>query len=337
MAVLVKRLGVDLGTTTLRAHLRRQGLVLEEPSVVAYRRFERELVALGHAALDLEGRASTGVEIVRPIVAPKIADLTAAAALLTHLVRGTVHRLHPVRPDVVVSLPAGATTTQRRVLTEAAIKAGARQAWLIDGPIAAALGAGLPVGRATGCAVCDLGGGTTEVAVLAESGTVLAETIEIAGTDLDAAIQRYLERRRNLRIDPRTAEQLKRAVGTALPLEDPLAMEVRGDDVDTAEPRRERVGSGELTDALTPVLDSLAGAIRTVLASVPATFMAAIAADGLVLTGAGAHLRGLDEYLAQRLDVPVRVAPKPETCAVRGAVISMDGFLVFREKQLYLR
>jgi rod shape-determining protein MreB len=352
VSVLVKRLGIDLGTTTVRAHLRRQGLVVEEPDVVAFLRSERAVVALGRSAAELESRTlrpvgdppavpagadGEGVEIVRPIRAPAIDDLLVTAALVAHLVQGTIHRLHPLPPDVVVTLPATTSGVERRALTESAIAAGARRAWLIDGPIAAALGAGLAVAEPQGCAVCDLGGGTTELAVLAASGTVTAETIEVAGSDLDAAIMRDLERRRHLRVDARAAEQLKREAGAALPLPDPLAAEVIGVDADTGAPRRDRISSDEISAALAPTLDRLAGRIRAALDSIPHAVAGSIASTGLTLTGGGANLRALDRHLEERVGRPVHVAPSPQTCAARGSVIAIDGFQVFRDKHLYLR
>jgi rod shape-determining protein MreB and related proteins len=237
----------------------------------------------------------------------------------------------------MICVPSGVTSVERRAVTEAAISAGARQAWLIDEPLAAAMGAGLPIAEPRGNAICDIGGGTTEIAVISLSGMVVAHSIRVGGNRIDDAITAYLKRKHNLLIGERTAEDVKIAVGSAVSMKQPLVADVRGRDLVSGLPKSLEVSSNDVSEAIQEPLRLIVGAVRDVLEETPPELAAEIFDRGMVLTGGGAQLRGLDRYLAMHTGIPAIVADDPQTSVVRGTGLALEHFEVLKRNQSYLR
>jgi len=334
--VLAKKIGIDLGSSSVRAYVRGEGVVVDEASAVALERKTSRVLAIGREAAELLGRAPGHIEVVRPVRAGAIADLTACERMLEHLIQRVGGRQRWFKPEVVFCVPSAAGGVERRAMAEAAIAAGARQAWLIESPLVAAMGAGLSVVEPPAHLICDLGGGTVEVAVVSRSSLVVAHTEPLGGSQLDAAIVAHVRRRHGLEIGEVTAEEAKRAAGAAEPLDRPLLATVAGKDVAEGRPRTATVASDELVEALREPLAELAAAIRRGLEQIPGGYAAEIEPAGMLLTGGGALLRGLDRYLARQLGLPVRVAPDPRTCAVRGTGRALGELEVVQRRQIYL-
>jgi len=335
--VLSKRIGIDLGTSTVLIYVKGEGIVLNEPSLVAVNRDRTRILAIGRQALDMVGRAPDTIQIVRPMRDGVIADFVVTEGMLHHFIDKVQGRQRIFKPEIMVCVPSGVTSVERRAVTEAAISAGARQAWLIDEPLAAALGAGLPIAEPRGNAICDVGGGTTEIAVISLSGMVVAHSIRVGGNRIDEAIAAHLKRKHGLLIGERTAEDLKIEVGSAILMKDPLRTEVRGRDVVTGLPRSLEVSSNDVVEGIQEPLRLIVGAVRDVLEETPPELSADIFDRGIVLTGGGAQLRGLDRFLAMHTGIPTLVADQPQTSVVRGTGLALENFEVLRRNQGYLR
>jgi rod shape-determining protein MreB len=335
--VFTKRIGVDLGTSTVLVHVAGEGIVVNEPSLVAVNRDGTRILAVGRQAAEMLGRTPDSIQLVRPLKDGVIADFVVTEGMLHHFIGRVQGRQRLFKPEVMICVPAGVTSVERRAVTEAAISAGARQAWLIDEPLAAAIGAGLPIGEPRGHAVCDVGGGTTEIAVISLSGIVVAQSVRLGGNRLDEAIMSHLKRHHNLLIGERTAEEIKISIGSALPLEEPLTMEVRGRDLISGLPRNLEVSSAEVTGAIQEPLAGIVGALRRLLEETPPELAADIFERGLVLSGGGALLRGLDRYLSMHTGVAAVVVEDAQTCVARGTGLALEQFEVLRRNQTYLR
>lgn len=334
--MLARKLGIDLGTSAMRVGVRGHGVVVDEASLVAIDRSSGRVAAIGRQAQELAAREPDAIRTARPVRNGAIDDIVVTEGVLDHLIHlGRRQRLF--RPDVMVAISTRATSTERRAITKAAISGGARQAWLIDMPLAAALGAGLPVRERRAQLVGDLGAGKTELAVLSLSGAAVSRAVRVGGAALDESIRDDLERRSQLVVNERTAELLKVATGSAVPLDEPLSMEVRGRDARSGEPRVVTASSDQVAKAIEPPLRALAAAVRGIVDDTPPGLAADLAETGIVLTGGGALLRGIDRYLAADTGLPVRVAGEPATCVVRGAQAALEDFAVFRGRQPYLR
>ncbi|MBO0702609.1 MAG: rod shape-determining protein [Candidatus Dormibacteraeota bacterium] len=332
-----RRLGIDLGTAGMRLYSRRQGMLVDEPTAVAWIPGEGgRVLAIGHRALEAAAALPAGAEVTRPIASPVIVDLPGAAALVGNLVDAERIGRSLFRPETILVVPPATSTRERRVLLGAAIAAGARRSWVVDAGTAATLGAGLDPSREV-CAVLDLGAGASQFTVQDASGTLVQMALAHAGDALDRSIVARFRNRLSLHVEQRVAEQVKRAVGSALPLEVPLSTDILASDLDGRRQSWRRVTSGDVAEALAEPLDRFVAAVRRALDEVPASLRAAIWEHGLMLVGGGAQLRGLDRLLAERLELRVRVASDPQTCAVRGAVAALETMRVFRERQLYLR
>jgi rod shape-determining protein MreB len=335
--MFAKKIGIDLGTSTVQVYVRGEGIVIDEPALVAVRRGTSEILAVGRQAAELCEQSPERVEVRRPVRDGGVADLAAAEGMLRHLIVRAQGRQRLFRPEVMICVPADATGDQRRALAEAAIMAGARQAWLIDAPLAAAMGIGLSIGEALPHAMCDIGAGSTQVAVIAFSGLVVAHAVPVGGVHLDAAIAADVRARHDVVIEERTAETAKLAVGSALRLPEPVTWQVRGRDVPSGRPRAVTITSDQLTESMEGSLTSIAEAVRQGLAQTPRRLAAHLPARGLVLTGGGALLRGLDRYMERETGLPARVADDPRTCVVRGTRRALGQFEILQRRQLYLR
>ena len=335
--MLSKKIGIDLGTSTVLIYVKGEGIVINEPSLVALNRDGTRILAVGRQALEMVGRAPDTIQVVRPMRDGVIADFVVTEGMLHHFIGKVQGRQRIFKPEIMVCVPSGVTSVERRAVTEAAISAGARQAWLIDEPLAAAIGAGLPIAEPRGNAICDVGGGTTEIAVISLSGMVVAHSIRVGGNRIDDAITAYMKRKHNLLIGERTAEEVKITIGSAVLMKQPLLTEVRGRDLVSGLPRNLEISSTEVTEAIQEPLRLIVGAVRSVLEETPPELAADIFDRGIVLSGGGAQLRGLDRYLAMHTGIPAIVADDPQTSVVRGTGLALEHFEVLKRNQSYLR
>ena len=304
-------LAIDLGTANTLVSVRGKGIVIREPSVVAIDKNDERILAVGIEAKRMLGRTPGNIVAVRPLKDGVIADFDVTEAMLRYFIDKASEKRYPwtPRPRVVVCVPSGVTSVEKRAVFEATIQAGARQAYLIEEPMAAAIGADLPVEEPTGSMVIDIGGGTTEVAVIAMGGIVVSQSIRIAGDEFDQAILTHVRDAYNLAIGERTAEDIKIKVGSAVPLKDELDVEVNGRDVITGLPKTVRIESEEIRRALNKPLDEMAKAVKDALDATPPDLASDLMYYGILLTGGGALLRGLDVRLRDETGVSVNVSP----------------------------
>ena len=310
-------LAIDLGTANTLVSVRGKGIVIREPSVVAIDKNDERILAVGIEAKRMLGRTPGNIVAVRPLKDGVIADFDVTEAMLRYFIDKASEKRYP-RPRVVVCVPSGVTSVEKRAVFEATIQAGARQAYLIEEPMAAAIGADLPVEEPTGSMVIDIGGGTTEVAVIAMGGIVVSQSIRIAGDEFDQAILTHVRDAYNLAIGERTAEDIKIKVGSAVPLKDELDVEVNGRDVITGLPKTVRIESEEIRRALNKPLDEMAKAVKDALDATPPDLASDLMYYGILLTGGGALLRGLDVRLRDETGVSVNVSPTALDNVVNG-------------------
>ncbi len=320
MAMFNKRIGIDLGTANVLVYILGKGVVINEPSVVAVSIRDNKLLAVGAEAQQMLGRTPGSISVIRPMREGVIADYVITETMLRYFIGKVSGGWQFSRPEVMVCVPAGVTGVEQRAVREAAEQAGAKKpAYLIPEPLAAAIGAGLPVALPRGSMVVDMGGGRAEAAVISMYGIVVSESIRVAGDKLDDAIMAYVKRRHNLIIGERTAEAVKLAVGSALPLEDELVTEIRGRDQLTGLPRTALISSGEVTQAISDCLTSIVAMVKAVLERTPPELVSDVIDQGMVLTGGGALLRHLDELLRRETGVPCFVEENPLQCVAVGA------------------
>jgi len=329
-----KRIGVDLGTANVLIYVRGRGIVIKEPSVVAVAQRDNSIVAVGGEALDMLGRTPAAISVIRPMRDGVIADYLTTEAMLRYFIGKVVGRLNFIKPEVMVCMPAGVTSVEQRAVRDAAEAAGARRpANLVPEPLAAAIGARIPVGSPRGHMVVDIGGGRTEAAVISMYGIVVSESVRVAGDRLDEAISNYIKRRHNLLIGDRSAEEVKIAVGSALPLEEDLTTDVRGRDQISGLPKSINVTSQEIAQALIDPLSAILGAIRSVLERTPPELCSDVVDRGIVLTGGGALLRNLDRLIVQEIGIPCSAAENPMECVAVGAGIALEHMDLIRRSQ----
>lgn len=318
LAGLTKDMGVDLGTANTLVYVRRQGIVLREPSVVAKRLDDGQVLAVGEEAKRMIGRTPGDILATRPLRDGVIADFDTTASMMTYFIRKAANGRMWIRPRVVVGIPSGCTEVEKRAVIDATLQAGARDAYLIEEPMAAAIGAGLPVSDPIGSMVVDIGGGTTEVAVISLGGIVTSRSIRIAGDELDEAIIQYSRRAYNLLIGERSAEEIKIAVGSAFPGREENAVDVRGRDLVSGLPRTVRMTSAEIREAMAEPVQAIVDAVKQTLERTPPELAADIVDRGIILTGGGALLRGLDRLLAEETGMPVSLTDDPLGAVVMG-------------------
>ncbi len=321
-------LAIDLGTTSTQIGVPGQGIRIDEPSVVAVPRGTNRVfgkgAAVGKLAYQMLGRTPEGISAVRPLRHGVISDFELCETMLRYFIRKASGQSMGLRPRVVIAIPGCITPVERRAVFNSAERAGAGRVWLIDESKAAGIGAGLPVSEPLASMICDIGGGTTEVAVLSLADAVASQSIRTAGDTMDEAIVRYLRRRYSLRIGEQSAEQIKIAIGSAAPLDHELTHEVSGLDTASGIPRKALVTSEEIREALYEPLEEIVDCIRRTIERCQPELIADLADTGLILAGGGSLLRGVDRYLSQHLGIPVRVADSPRTAVTRGAMICLD-------------
>jgi rod shape-determining protein MreB len=324
------KIGIDLGTANILVYVQGKGVVLNEPSVVAISEDENRLVAVGEEAREMIGRTPGNVRAIRPMRDGVIADYLITEAML-HYVINKVARIRLFRPDVMISVPSGVTSVEKRAVRDAALKAGARDAFLIEEPLAAAIGANIPISGPAGNMIIDIGGGTTEVAVIALGGIVVSDSVRVGGTRLDEAIASYVRRKYNLMIGERTAEEVKIQIGSALPLDEPLTMEVKGRDLIAGLPRTVPMNSGEITEAIEQPLQQIISAVRSVLEQTPPELASDIIDKGMVMSGGGSLLRNLDALLTQVTGIPCHVAENALNSVAVGTGRALEQFATYRK------
>jgi len=311
-------MGVDLGTANTLVYVRRVGIVLREPSVVAKRLEDGQVLAVGEAAKRMIGRTPGDIVATRPLRDGVIADFDTTAQMLAYFIKRAADGRMWIRPRVVVGIPSGCTEVEKRAVIDATIQAGARDAFLIEEPMAAAIGAGLPVSEPIGSMVVDIGGGTTEVAVIALGGIVTSKSIRIAGDECDEAIIQYARRAYNLLIGERSAEEIKIAIGSAFPDREERAVDVRGRDLVSGLPRTVRMTSSEIREAMAEPVQAIVDAVKQTLERTPPELSADIVDRGIILAGGGALLRGIDRLLAEETGMPVSLTEDPLAAVVMG-------------------
>ncbi len=325
-SVLGRDMAVDLGTANTLVYVRGRGVLLNEPSVVALDATSREILAVGSEAKRMLGRTPGGITAIRPLKDGVIADFESTEQMLRLFIQRVHRRRYFAKPRLVICVPSGITAVEQRAVKEAGYQAGARRVYIVEEPMAAAIGAGLPVHEATGNMVVDIGGGTTEVAVISLGGVVTSLSIRTAGDDLDAAIVSWMKKEYSLMLGERTAEEVKIALGSAFPLATEPQADVRGRDLVSGLPRSVPVSSAEVRQALEEPLQDIVDAVRTTLDKTPPELAGDIMDRGLVLTGGGALLRGLDERVRHETGMPVHVAEDPLHSVAVGAGRCVEEF-----------
>ena len=313
-----KDIGIDLGTANILVTLKGKGIILKEPSVVAIDRRNGEILATGHEAKEMLGRTPDTIKAVRPMKDGVIADFTATQLMLKNIIKKICQRYNAGRPRVVVGVPSGITEVEERAVEESVLQAGAREVYLIEEPMAAAIGANLDVAEPTGNIIVDIGGGTTEVAVISLGGIVVSNSLRIAGDELDQDILNYVKREMNLAIGDTTAEQIKIEIGCALPLMTEASMEISGRDLTTGLPRNVVITSTQVEEAIKESVMEIVEVVKATLEKTPPELAADIAEKGIVLAGGGALIKNIDKLLSIKTEMPVYIADDPLECVVKG-------------------
>lgn len=332
-------MGIDLGTANTLVYVRGKGIVLNEPSVVAIQNDTKTVLSVGEEAKKMIGRTPGNIVAIRPMKDGVIADFDVTQSMLKYFIKKVYFRRTLIQPRVVVSVPSGVTEVEKRAVEEATLQAGAREAYLIEEPMAAAIGAGLPVEEPTGSMVVDIGGGTTEVAIISLGGIVTAKSIRIGGDELDESIVQYIKREYNLMIGERTAEEVKMTIGSAFPKAEEEKMLVRGRDLVSGLPKTLEITSAEIMDALREPVSQIIEAIKYTLEKTPPELAADVMEVGIMLTGGGALLDGLDKLVIKETGMPVCIAEDPLDCVVMGTGKTIEEIdtlrrVLIRPKQL---
>jgi rod shape-determining protein MreB len=317
-------IAIDLGTANTLVMVRGRGIVIIEPSIVAIDRTSKRILAIGEEAQRMVGRTPANIVAVRPLRDGVISDFEVTERMLSYFIRAVQDRSFLAQPRVVVGIPSGVTEVEKRAVHDAALSAGARSCFLIEEPLAAAIGSGLPVMEASGCMVVDIGGGTTEVAVISLGGMVVSRSIRVAGDEMDRSIVTYARQVHNLLIGERTAEEVKKVAGSASPLDVEESVTLRGRDQATGLPKAVEVSTIELRDALAGSVSQIVEAVRSSIEVTPPELVSDLMAHGIALAGGGALLRGLDRRISQETRFPVYVSEDPMLCVVRGAGAIFD-------------
>lgn len=313
-----KDIGIDLGTANTLVTLKGKGVILKEPSVVAIDRKSGNILATGYEAKEMLGRTPETIKAVRPLKDGVIADFTATQLMLKNIVSKVCQRYNAGRPRVVVGVPSGITEVEERAVEESVLRAGAKEVYLIEEPMAAAIGANLDVAEPTGNIIVDIGGGTTEVAVISLGGVVISNSLRTAGDELDEDIVNYIKREMGLAIGETTAEEIKIEIGCALPLMTEASMEVRGRDLGNGLPRNVIVTSTQIEEAMHDSINEIVEVVKATLEKTPPELASDIVEKGIVLAGGGALIRNLDKLLSQKTEMPVYIAEDPLECVVKG-------------------
>ena len=317
-APLKKKLGIDLGTANVLVYVPGKGVVLNEPSVVAVSETDNRVIAIGNEAKRMVGKTPDDIVVYRPMKDGVIADYRVTEAMLRYYIKKALGRFNVFKPEVLVSVPAGVTSTERRAVIEAAVKAGARQAYIVKEPVLAAIGAGVPIHEPEGHMIVDIGGGTTDVAIISLGGIVSCTSVKVAGNAIDQAITDYVKKNYNLSIGEKTAEDIKIRIGSAIRVDDELKMNVKGMDVITGLPRTTEVSTNEVVKAIIKELREMIRAIKVVFQETPPELAADIVDKGIIMTGGTSQLRNFPELIHRRTGVPAVLADEALFCVAKG-------------------
>ncbi|NLH45488.1 MAG: rod shape-determining protein [Acholeplasmataceae bacterium] len=331
LSSLSQDMGIDLGTANTLVHVKGKGIVIREPSVVAVQKDTNEVLAIGAEAKRMIGRTPGNIVAIRPLKDGVIADFDITQAMLKFFIKKAIGNKTFVRPRVVVGVPSGVTAVERRAVLDATIQAGAREAYLIEEPMAAAIGAGLPVQEATGNMVVDIGGGTSEVAVISLGGIVVSRSVRIGGDKMDEAIVQYIKKKYNLLIGERTAEEIKISIGTAMKVENPDKMEIRGRDLVTGLPKTLTIDANQIQEALSEPVAGIIDAVRGTLERTPPELSSDIMDRGIVMTGGASLLRNLDRLLSKETGMPVYVSDSALSCVALGTGIAVEHVDIYKK------
>lgn len=335
--MLNKQIGIDLGTANTLVFLPKRGIVLNEPSVVAVSIEDNEVLAVGNEAKEMLGRTPDTIVASQPMKDGVIADYRVTEAMLRYFINKAIGSIRLFRPEVMVSVPAGITSTERRAVVDATMQAGSKAAYIIKEPVAAAIGAGIPIAQSSGNMIIDVGGGTTEIAVISLGGIVASTSARVAGNKLDYAIGRYIKKTHNLAIGDQTAEEIKIKIGTAIPREKEEELEVRGRDMVDGLPRTITITSNEVAEAISEELIEIIQAVKMVLQDTPPELGADVIDKGMVLSGGGAYLRGLDELISSATGVPCYIADDPLLCVAKGTGVALENLDSYKRSILSAR
>ncbi len=328
--MLIRKIGIDLGTANILVFIPGKGVVCNEPSVVAISILDNKVLAVGNDAKEMLGRTPDTIVASRPMKDGVIADYRITEAMLKYFINKVSGKIRLVRPEVMVSIPAGVTSTEKRAVIDAAMRAGAKAAYVVKEPVLAAIGAGIPINSPAGNMIIDIGGGTSEVAVISLGGIVAAHSARVGGNKLDQAIADYIKRKYSLAIGERTAEEIKIKIGSALPQVKEEYLEARGRDLTGGLPKTIKISSNEVTEALQDELREIINAIKKVLQETPPELAADVMDKGMVLSGGGALLRHLDQLITKTIEVPCYVADEPLLCVVKGIGTAIDNLELYK-------
>jgi rod shape-determining protein MreB len=331
-------LAIDLGTATTLTFVKGKGIVSNEPSVVAVQRNGngvKKVLAVGKEAKEMLGRTPGNIVAVRPMKDGVIADFEVTEAMLRYFITRAHNRRTLVRPRIIICVPSGITEVEKRAVRDSALAAGAREVYLIEEPMAAAIGAGLPITEPSGNMIVDIGGGTTEVAVISLAGIVMSKSIRVGGDKMDEAIVQHIKRKYNLLIGERTAEDIKKSIGSAYPMEEVMTVEVKGRDLVAGVPKTLTINSDEIRDALAEPVNAIVEAVRVVLERTPPELSADIVDRGIVLSGGGSQLKNLDVLLREETGLPVMVAENPQLAVVLGTGKALDELKLLKEVTIH--
>jgi rod shape-determining protein MreB and related proteins len=328
--LFIKKIGIDLGTANILVFLPGEGIVVNEPSVVAISLTDNKVMAVGNEAKEMLGRTPEAITAMRPLKDGVIADYRITEAMLRYFINKVAGGFRLFRPEVMVSIPAGVTSTERRAVVDATVKAGAKTAYVVKEPILAAIGAGIPINSAAGNMIVDIGGGTSEVAIISLGGVVAAHSARVGGNKIDQAIADFIKKKHGLAVGERTAEEIKITIGNAIPQMKDEYMEVRGRDLIAGLPKTIRVSANEITEAIQDELREIVSAIKKVLQETPPELAADVIDKGMILSGGGALLRHLDQLISKTTGVPCYVADDPLFCVVKGTGIALENLDMYK-------
>ena len=328
----MKKIAIDLGTTYTLVHVPKRGIIINEPSVVAISAIDKQVLAVGEEARDMIGRTPDTIIARRPLKDGVIADYKTTESMLKYFISKVATGIRLLRPEVMIAVPAGITSTERRAVIDATLNAGAKAAYIIKQPVAAAIGADIPIGSASGHMIVEIGGGTTEIAVISLGGIVANNSVRIGGTRLDVAIQDYIKKKYNLAIGERTAEDIKIKIGSAMYLskDEKMDLEIKGRDMISGLPRILTITSDDVTEALQNDLQGIINAVKSVLFHTPPELSADVMDKGMVLSGGTSLLRNIDKLLSQATGVPSMIADDPLLCVARGTGVALDNLEAYK-------
>ena len=328
--MFIRKIGIDLGTTNTLVFIPKKGVVVNEPSVVAVAAADRQVMAVGAEAKEMLGRTPDTIIALKPLKDGVIADYKITEAMISYFINKGCGRVRLFKPEVMISVPAGVTSTERRAVIDAAMQAGAKSAYVVKEPVLAAIGANIPINEASGNMIVNIGGGTSEIAVISLGGIVSWSSVRVAGNKIDQAIIEYMRKNFSLEIGERTAEDLKISIGSAVPVKEEATMEARGRDMITGLPRTVKVSSNQIAEAIADQLKEIIRAVKMVLQETPPELAADIMNKGMVLSGGGALLRNLDELLFKVTGVPCVKAQDALLCVAKGTGIMLENLNVYK-------